>query len=420
MSLLTNHEVRTGQLISSSDLKSIIKNLEGERSVNPTIPPMCEDGGTSGTLTASASYIYSYSYITWSVTNGVFTILEETAASSTTTFTTPAGSNNKQVTVWIAPPTYGASNGVILYRQDPGDTDAVLGKAVTIITDLTQESYTDGLATASRGKSPLSISLYDVNMPFTGSGQVGRTLPIPFKISTTNLITAQITSGSSLTFDRNEDFLLYSVAYPTNASNNAPISVQTINNSYSIWTHEQVPSAAGSMFTHPVPIPYTETGIKTSSGTIGILGSYTGKNRSYSSDTGTVKIFVDKIEGPYTSPRYKWTCPVGCRAIVVHACNQNTNILALKNNTKLLTMVLSADTETKKLNSNTTYSGSNWGLPPARITSPSTSYAGSTYGNWNRVNINPFIQPLIMEQGESITTLENEQATIFGYVIKYE
>lgn len=409
MSLLQKYEVKTGQLISSAEFQAVIKTLDGDHVINPQIPPMLEDGGSGGSLSNATSYTYSYTYISWTIRNGVFDILRESAESGTASLTP----TNSKITVWYAPPSNGDANGVIIYRSDAGDTRA----AVKIILDVTSDSYTDGLAGASRGRNAPSVSLFDISQPFTGSGQMGRHLPLGFIPDPNRLITKQITSGSSFTFTRTEDFLLFSVAYPQTAADTQPFTVQTINSSHTIWANEQVTGGSSAVFGHPVPIPYSEGGIKVSGSTFYVLGAYTGIKRSYSKETGTAKCFSALLEGPVSSPRYQWSCPVGMRAIIVHASNTGVTATNPLGTAKMCQMVVTSDSVTRKLNSKTTYAGTSWRLPGARMSSPSSMYAGGMYGNWNRGSVSPFMQPVILEQGESITTVENEQANIFGYLI---
>jgi hypothetical protein len=419
MSLLSYHDVRTGQLVTSADILSISSLLEGEFTINPTNPPLLEDGGTSGSLLANTSYTYSYSYMNWRVTNGVFEITNETAPSPPSSFTTSSGSNNKQIKVWFDPPSYGAANGVIIYRSDAGDTSG----AVRYVLDISTDNIVDGLASTSRGKTSIAKNTFQVGQPFIGSGQLGPKIPIPLNIDSSRIITTNL----PYFFDRDEDFLLMGMAWKQQAEIDFSWSVMAysaegIYNAPKIWINEQE-SASSITFGHPVPIPRSTVGIVRSSSVIdvSIYGMYLGLNRKLS-ESGSIKAFTAKIQGPWQSPLFSWACPINSRAIIVHACpleELTTTSNLKKDPTKSVPIVLVADSVSKRLNKDTTYSGDHWILPPARISAPSTLFAGGNYGNWNKVPFNAFAQPLIMEQTEIITTYTAQSCQIWGYVIDY-
>lgn len=416
MTILTTHEINTGGIVSAADISAVIKTMEGEITTSPTNPPLVEESG-SGVL-AAQQYRYTYSYISWKLTNGYFDIVEETAESPQTKFTSAA---SKSAKIYFDPPPYGSSNGVIIYRNDsPAGFAASDTRAITIILDTDTSTYIDNIANGSRGKNSLTLNTFEINQPFSGTGQLGYSLPIPFKFESSSTVFQSINSSSPLVFDRDEDFLLFSVFY--RGTDTVPAEVYTTVNSYNIWTHEHLPNTLGSNFPHPVPIPASELGISTNvsgSNILYISGMYTGARRSLGTGSGTFKSFAAQIKGPYLSPASEWSCPPDSRAIIVHGATQDsiygTTQPSLNDRCNLMVL---ADSSALSSNKHQTYIGKYWRVGPIRISNPSSIYSGGPYGAWNRGHFSIFKSPLILSSNESVTIEHNETANIFGYVIE--
>src|SRR5574337_1299787 len=301
MPISTTHNIHTGCIVCASDLSPLLASLEGEIVPNPLNAPHLQELTSGGTITDSTTYRYRYSYISWRITNGVMEITEESRCSPIAALTTGTNGNTARIQVIYAPPAYGTANGVIIYIENTGNPGQYYAKG--IITDIVTQSWIDTtVGFTDKTRQPMPINTFQASQPMMPVGsKLG--LPIPFKNLTENLVATTVSSGSPYIFTKNQDFLLMSVTYQSVATDSTSVEVYTTASGFRVWIHDEVNSTESSHFVFPVPIPYTETGISVSAGTVAIIGAYTGINRSYVPGIGkSVNIFCSQIQGPTASP----------------------------------------------------------------------------------------------------------------------